>query len=209
MRDSASAAGVETNVTLPITMGKGAVRDLDVSPDGSKILFSLRLPLDPKLKNTDPKQPNWKIYQYDASAKTVTQLTTDDITSGHDVGAHYLPDGRIVFASTRQLATQSILLDEGRPQYQAETDDRKQFIFVLHVMNADGTQHASDQLQYQPRFRAFGSEQRSDRLLALGIDQRRIRSACIAPIRTDPDWSSCTARTAMPPAPTSPARTPT
>ena len=139
VRDSASAAGVETNVTLPITTGKGAVRDLDVSPDGSKIVFSLRLPLNPKLKNTDPKQPNWKIYQYDASAKTVTQLTTDDITSGHDVGAHYLPDGRIVFASTRQLATQSILLDEGRPQYQAVTDDRQQFIFVLHVMNGDGT----------------------------------------------------------------------
>ncbi len=139
VRDSASAAGKETNVTAPITMGMGAVRDLDVSPDGSKIVFSLRLPLDPKLKNTDPKQPTWKLYQYDAVAKSVTQLTNDDITAGHDVGAHYLPDGRIVFASTRQLATQSILLDEGRPQYQAVTDDRKQFIFLLHVMNADGT----------------------------------------------------------------------
>jgi hypothetical protein len=139
VRDSASAAGIETNVTQSITMGNGAVRDLDVSPDGSKIVFSLRLPLNPKLKNTDPKQPHWKIYEYDANAKTVTQLTTDDITSGHDVGAHYLPDGRIVFASTRQLATQSILLDEGRPQYQAVTDDRRQFIFLLHVMNADGS----------------------------------------------------------------------
>ena len=138
-------------------MGKGAVRDLDVSPDGKKVVFSLRLPLDPKLKNDDPKQPTWKIYQYDATAKTVTQLTTDDITSGHDVGAHYLPDGRIVFASTRQLATQSILLDEGRPQYQAVTDNRQQFIFLLHVMNGDGTQHASDQLQHQPRFRALGA----------------------------------------------------
>jgi hypothetical protein len=139
IRDSANAAGIETNVTKSITTGMGAVRDLDVSPDGSKVVFSLRLPLDPKRKNADPKQPHWKIYQYDAVAKSVTQLTTDDITSGHDVGAHYLPDGRIVFASTRQLATQSILLNEGRPQYQAVTDDRQQFIFLLHVMNADGT----------------------------------------------------------------------
>ena len=69
----------------------------------------------------------------------MTQLTNDNITAGHDVGAHYLPDGRIVFASTRQLATQSILLDEGRPQYQAVTDDRTQSIFLLHVMNGDGT----------------------------------------------------------------------
>ncbi len=139
VRAQASAGGMETNVTKSITKGMGAVRDLDVSPDGTKIVFSLRLPLDPNKKNTDPTQPNWKIYQYDAATNAVTQLTTDDITSGHDVGAHYLPDGRIVFASTRQLATQSILLDEGRPQYQAVTDNRQQFIFLLHVMNGDGT----------------------------------------------------------------------
>ena len=139
VREQASAGGAETNVTMPITKGMGDVRDLDVSPDGTKLVFSLRLPLNPNKPNTDPTQPNWKIYQYDAATKTVAQLTTDDITSGHDVGAHYLPDGRIVFASTRQLATQSILLDEGRPQYQAVTDNRQQAIFLLHVMNADGS----------------------------------------------------------------------
>jgi hypothetical protein len=140
IRDTASAGGAETNITASITKGMGDVRDLDVSPDGTKMIFSLRLPLNPKLKNTDLKQPNWHIYQYDAAAKTVTQLTNDDITAGHDVGGHYLPDGRIVFSSTRQLATQSILLDEGRPQYSAETDNRQQEIFLLHVMNGDGTQ---------------------------------------------------------------------
>jgi hypothetical protein len=139
VRAQASAGGLETNVTASITKGKGDVRDLDVSPDGTKLVFSLRLPLDPNLQNTDPKQPNWHIYQYDAATKTVTQLTNDDVTSGHDVGAHYLQDGRIVFSSTRQLATQAILLDEGRPQYQAQTDNRQQSIFLLHVMNADGT----------------------------------------------------------------------
>jgi hydrazine synthase alpha subunit-like protein len=139
VRETASASSPEVNVTLPITGGKGAVRDLDVSPDGTKIVFSLRLPLDPTLANTDPKQPNWKIYQYDAAAKTVTQLTNDSVTSGHDVGAHYLPDGRIVFASTRQIMTQEILLDEGRPQYQAVTVNQQQAIFLLHVMNGDGS----------------------------------------------------------------------
>ena len=139
VRETASASSPEVNVTLPITNGMGAVRDLDVSADGTKIVFSLRLPLDPTLKNDDPKQPNWKIYAYDAKAKTVTQLTNDSITSGHDVGGHYLPDGRIVFASTRQLATQAILLDEGRPQYQAVTSNQQQAIFLLHVMNADGS----------------------------------------------------------------------
>ncbi len=139
VRNQASSGGAEVNVTQSITKGNGAVRDLDVSPDGTKIVFSLRLPLNPKKTNTDVTQPNWHIYQYDATTKTVTQLTNDSITAGHDVGAHYLPDGRILFSSTRQIATQSILLDEGRPQYQAQTDDRQQSIFLLHVMNGDGT----------------------------------------------------------------------
>jgi Hydrazine synthase alpha subunit middle domain len=139
IREQASPGSPETNVTASITTGMGDVRDLDVSPDGKKLVFSLRLPLNPNKPNTDISQPTWKIYQYDAVAKTVTQLTNDDTTAGHDVGAHYLPDGRIVFASTRQSATQAILIDEGRPQYPAQTDDRKQPIFLLHVMNADGT----------------------------------------------------------------------
>jgi hydrazine synthase alpha subunit-like protein len=139
MRTSASAASQEVNVTMPITGGTGAVRDLDVSPDGTKVVFSLRLPLNPALTNTDPKQPNWHIYMYDASTKAVTQLTNDDVTAGHDVGAHFLPDGRVIFASSRQVATQAILLDEGRPQYQAVTENQQQSIFLLHVMNADGT----------------------------------------------------------------------
>jgi hypothetical protein len=137
IRDQASAGGIEVNLTKSITMGLGDVRDLDVSPDGKKLLFSLRLALIKGAKEIN--QPTWKIYQYDAVLKTVTQLTNDATRRGHDVGAHYLPDGRIVFASTRQTGTQGILIDEGRPEYPAQTDDRKQDIFLLHVMNADGS----------------------------------------------------------------------
>ncbi len=139
IRDQASSAGAEVNVTGSLTKGLGDVRDLDVSPDGTTVVFSLRLPLNPNKPNADVTQPNWHIYTYSAVTKTVTQLTNDGITAGHDVGARYLPDGRIVFSSSRQLATQSILLDEGRPQYQAQTDDRSQSIFLLHVMNGDGS----------------------------------------------------------------------
>jgi len=141
IRSQANAAGAEVNITMPLTQGKGDVRDLDVSPDGTHLIFSLRLPLNPNQDNTAVTQPNWHVYQYDATTQVVTQLTNDDITAGHDVGARYLPDGRIVFASTRQLATQSILLNEGRPQYQAVTNNgpEEQAIFLLHVMNADGT----------------------------------------------------------------------
>jgi hypothetical protein len=141
IRNQANSAGAEVNVTGSMTQGMGDVRDLDVSPDGTTVVFSLRLPLNPNLANTDLKQPNWHIYTYNAVTKVVTQLTNDDITSGHDVGGHFLPDGRIVFASTRQLATQAILLDENRPQYQAVTNNgpQEQAIFLLHVMNGDGS----------------------------------------------------------------------
>src|ERR1700731_1954533 len=83
IRAQASPGSVETNVTASITMGKGDVRDLDASPDGKKLVFSLRLPLNPNKPNTDVSQPTWKIYQYDAVAKTVTQLTNDSTTAGH------------------------------------------------------------------------------------------------------------------------------
>jgi hypothetical protein len=141
IRSQANAAGAEVNITAALTQGMGDVRDLDVSPDGTHLLFSLRLPLNPKQDNTAVTQPNWHVYQYDATSQVVTQLTNDNITAGHDIGARYLPDGRIVFASTRQIATQSILLNEGRPQYQAVTNNgpEEQAIFLLHVMNADGT----------------------------------------------------------------------
>ena len=50
-----------------------------------------------------------------------------------------MPDGRIVFSSTRQQANQALLLDEGKPQYQALDENRSQIASVLHVMDADGT----------------------------------------------------------------------
>ena len=55
MRDQASAGGVEVNLTASITKGMGDVRDLDVSPDGKKLMFALRPPLDPKIKANDDR----------------------------------------------------------------------------------------------------------------------------------------------------------
>jgi len=139
VRAQASVGGGETNITKQITKGVGDVRDLDVSTDGTKLIFSLRK-LDPTKASTDPSQPTWKIYQYDFTANTLTQLTNDNTTAGHDIGPHYLPDGRIVFSSTRQAATQSLLVDEGEEQFAAQSaNPPRQPIFLLHVMNADGS----------------------------------------------------------------------
>ena len=46
---------------------------------------------------------------------------------------------RIVFTSTRQRQSRAILLDENKPQYAAQDEDDNEPAFVLHVMDADGS----------------------------------------------------------------------
>jgi hypothetical protein len=58
---------------------------------------------------------------------------------GQDVSPHYLPDGHILFSSTRQYQSKAVLLDEGKGQFEAQDEDRRESSFVLHVMDANGT----------------------------------------------------------------------
>jgi hypothetical protein len=140
LRLQASPAASEKNLTGSITKGTWDVRDLDVSFDGAKLVFSMRQPL---LKNTKPdEQPTWQIYEYDLATDSVHRVIASDIIAGegNDVGAHFLPDGRIVFASSRQRAEKAILLDEGHGEFSAGVEsDRNEPHFALHVMNADGS----------------------------------------------------------------------
>ncbi len=67
-------------------------------------------------------------------------MISSDITAeiGQDVSPHFLPDGRIVFASTRQRDAKAVLLDEGKPQFSAQVETRDEDALSLHVMDADG-----------------------------------------------------------------------
>jgi len=139
LRDRASPTAVDRNLTIALTSGEGDVRDLEPSYDGTKLLFALRLPL---LENVDEEdQPTWNIYEYDLPTASLRRVIASDIIAeqGHDLAPHYLPDGRIVFSSTRQRSSRAVLLDEGKPQFAAQDEDRGEPAFVLHVMNADGT----------------------------------------------------------------------
>jgi hypothetical protein len=144
-RQSASPSATETNITARITatgttMGSYDVKDVDASPDGKTIVFAMRGPL-PKTIN-QKKPPFWRIWIYDIASDTLKQAVdpaTDQDTTANDVSPHFMPDGRIVFASTRQSESQAVLLDEGKPQFEAQNEDRNEPAFVLHVMNADGT----------------------------------------------------------------------
>ncbi len=139
VRDRASPSAVERNVTATVTKGKGDVRDVEPSYDGTKLVFALHEPL---IEGADPdEQPTWNIWEYDVRTQELRRVIPSDIVArqGNDVAPSYLPDGRIVFTSTRQRQSKAILLDEGKPQFDAQDEHRDEPAFVLHVMNGDGT----------------------------------------------------------------------
>lgn len=139
LRDRAAPAAAERNLTGALTAGAWDVRDLDVSFDGGKLLFSMRAPL---VEGADEsEQPTWNVYEYDLGSDTLRRVIASDLVAeeGHDVAPHYLPDGRIVFSSTRQRQAKAVLIDEGKPQFAALDEDRNEWAFVLHVMNPDGS----------------------------------------------------------------------
>lgn len=136
------------------------IRDLSVSADGQQFLVSIRTP---DIEDADEdEQPTWNIWHFQLSDfsenqlgdqldnqsdtentnnSPLTRLIVNDITAeqGDDLMASFLPDGRIIFASTRQRVSRAILLDEGKPQYTALNERGNNAALNLHVMNADGT----------------------------------------------------------------------
>ncbi|WP_417514158.1 hypothetical protein [Marinobacter sp.] len=114
------------------------VKDLHVSHDGNRLLFAMRAP---EIEDADEEdQPTWNIWEYDRAADLLRRIITSDVTAkaGQDVAPAYLPDGRIVFSSTRQRTSKAILLDEGKGQYAGLDENRDVPAFVLHTMDEDG-----------------------------------------------------------------------
>ncbi|MEW8510770.1 MAG: hypothetical protein AB2608_08050, partial [Candidatus Thiodiazotropha sp.] len=90
LKDFAAAGADEINLTGSVTGGEGDVRDISVSFDGSKLLFSLRLPL---IEDAEPEdQPTWNIWEYDIPSQTLRRVIVSDITAedGHDRFPYYL-----------------------------------------------------------------------------------------------------------------------
>ena len=147
MRSRAAPSGTETNITARIT-GTGTakasnydIKDVSVSADGTTVLFAMRGPLAKNQQQN--KAPSWRIWQYviatDTLSLVVNPATDPDPATVNDVGPQFLPDGRVVFSSTRQRQSQAILLDEGKPQFIAQNEARTEPAFVLHVMSGDGS----------------------------------------------------------------------
>lgn len=139
VRGRASPSASDRNVTGAITQGLGDVRDVEQSWDGTRLVFAMREPLIEGADEED--QPTWNIWEYDTTTQELRRVIQSDIVAedGHDLAPHYLPDGRIVFTSTRQRQSRAVLLDEGKPQFASQDEDRREPAFVLHVMSADGS----------------------------------------------------------------------
>jgi hypothetical protein len=140
-KDRASPSSASVNITGELTQGLGAIRDVEMAFDGSSIVFAMRFPIDLNLDIDDENQPTWNIWEYVFDTATLRRIIASDLTAeiGHDIAPHYLPDGKIIFSSTRQLRSQAMLLDEGKPAFVAFDEDNNEPAFALHVIKADGT----------------------------------------------------------------------
>ncbi len=138
-RDRASPSAAANNITESVSQGLAAVRDVEMDYDGSRILFAMRVPFDPMLAEED--LPTWNIWQYTFETEALIRVIPTTLTAeiGHDIMPKYLPDGRIIFSSTRQSRSQALLLDEGKGAFPALDENRNEFAFNLHVMNDDGS----------------------------------------------------------------------
>ncbi|MCZ6853695.1 MAG: hypothetical protein O7G86_07230, partial [Gammaproteobacteria bacterium] len=117
MRDRASPSAAEISLTdgiFPDDIDGNPplydVKDVSASFDGMKLVFAMRAPEDPNAD--EDEQPTWNIWIYDRATDLVERVLSSDITAelGQDVAPRFLPDGRIVYSSTRQRQSKAVLL---------------------------------------------------------------------------------------------------
>jgi len=140
-RDRASPSAEAVNITGELTQGLAAIRDVEIAYDGSSLLFAMRFPFDPNLDEED--LPTWNLWEYTFETDELRRvISTASAEFGHDIMPKYLPDGRIIFGSTRQFRSQAVLLDEDKQNkdaFPAVDEDQNEFAFNLHLINEDGT----------------------------------------------------------------------
>ncbi len=139
-RDRAAVGALPVNITEEVSMGMAAIRDVEIDYDGSRLLFSMRVPFDPGV-DVEDQVATWNVWQFTFETDELVRVIASPLTAeiGHDIMPKYLPDGRIIFSSTRQKASQGLLLDEGKSGFLAQDEDDNEFALNLHVMDSDGS----------------------------------------------------------------------
>lgn len=140
MREKSSPSAPETNLTGSLTNGRGDVSDPEVSYDGTKILFAMRCVTGASNSCLNPdgsgNDSNWRIWEYNILQKSFTRIrctaASGTAPPGDDVDPAYLPDGRIVFVSNRQVKSQQANGFAYLDEYERERTT------TLHVMDSNG-----------------------------------------------------------------------
>ncbi len=156
VRDLSSPSATETNITSYLTsvdlndpsgLGEksaGDVSDLEVNYDGTRLVFSLHKGSITGL-NDDMQPYSWDLYEFDLTQPVIPgtnprRLMNElEAIKGDDIDPHYLPDGRIVFTSSRQTSSRGLQAITGLSATPyLEEDQRNDPAFVLHIMDASG-----------------------------------------------------------------------
>lgn len=132
-RSAASASAEEVNITGRLFPANALydIKDLDISPDGKRLLFALHPP------EADPDNPVefWDIWEYTIETDVLRRVISDAFIAtkgqGHDIDPAYLPSSdpqmpeqvAIVFSSTRQETNQVILRDELKDSFSGLEED--------------------------------------------------------------------------------------
>ncbi|MEM0954478.1 MAG: hypothetical protein AAGI24_10085 [Pseudomonadota bacterium] len=152
IRERSSATALDQDVTdrilalvaeeeqVPAEVLSIDIKGLESSFDGETLVFAARVvpePVDANLENT-----SWNLWLLDVQSLEPRYLIpsrlkrNEGLESGgaQDIAPHFLPDDRIVFSSTRQVAEQSRQLNEGRAQiFSPLTEGGAGPAAVLHI----------------------------------------------------------------------------
>jgi len=143
IRDRSSPNGQDQNVTATFTGGQGDVSDLEVSYDGTKLLFAMNCGTAATLANGQPAcTGRWSIYQYDIARHEMDRIDCSASRPGDDVDPAYLPDGRIVFVSNRQAGREQMSAFDNAGNHSTYTyldEYERERVTTLHVMDGDGS----------------------------------------------------------------------
>ena len=116
------------------------IKGLESSYDGKTLIFAARVVAEPVDANLD--QTTWNLWTFNFDTMQAQYLISSRIKrnegvetgGGHDIDPHFLSDDRIVFSSTRQVASQARQLNEGRGQiFAALVESGNQPAAVLHI----------------------------------------------------------------------------
>ena len=131
VRDLSAGAAEEKNITGELTKINGDVSDIEVSYDGTRIIFSMCF-----------DDQTWDIWEYNVETGELRPIMADDADAdlGDDHDPVYLPDGRIVFSSNRQTRSAFLQFQGGVPRpYKYRDESQREYTSVLHVMDPDGS----------------------------------------------------------------------